>query len=416
MNSNVKPADADENMLQWKRLSRFNTTIWTVLVGTLLARTTYFMAWPFLIVILYQDYKISAITVGSMFAISAVIGSVTGLYSGYLSDKFGRKWVMLSGCAIAAVSYAGIGFADTVLQFFILIAGCGLMRPMIEAPAKAVLSDNLEDAKDRELALNIRYFIINLGGAIGPLIGITLALQHPQILFWITGSTYLFFAMLLFIAFQRRPEKEKQHGEEVISLTHTFNVISKDSIFIKLLLANILMMFVYGQYESSIPQVIVRSGIDNAARFISALVLVNTCTIILLQFPMLKLLQNVRLYQRTKIGMILMGLSQIGFLIVPIDWPIGWLMACFVLSIGEVIAFPTLNVQIDQIAPAHLRGSYFGAASIYSLGFAMAPFIGGIIIQTLGSNQLFIFCFAISILMIWLYGIAEKEINIRHSR
>lgn len=40
------------------------------------------------------------------------------------------------------------------------------MRPMIEAPAKAVIGDNLSDVKDRELALNIRYFVLNLGGAI----------------------------------------------------------------------------------------------------------------------------------------------------------------------------------------------------------------------------------------------------------
>ncbi|MGF1763183.1 MDR family MFS transporter [Aliivibrio kagoshimensis] len=414
MNSKVDAVEKD-NMLQLTRLTRFNTTIWTVLIGTLLARTTYFMAWPFLIVILYQDYNISAISVGSMFAVSAIIGSVTGLYSGYLSDKFGRKWVMVLGCIIAAISYSGIGFAHSITQFAILIAGCGLMRPMIEAPAKAVISDNLDDLKDRELALNIRYFIINIGGAIGPLIGITLALEHPQILFWITGVTYVVFAVLLLIAFGRHPEKIQQHDGDVISLKQTIKIISKDSVFIKLLLANILMMFVYGQYESSIPQVIVRSGIEDAAKFISALVLVNTCTIILFQFPMLKLLQNVRLYQRTKIGMILMGVSQIGFLLVPIDWPVGWLIACFVLSVGEVIAFPTLNVQIDQIAPAHLRGSYFGAASIYSLGFAMAPFIGGVIIQLLGASQLFIFCFGISILMIWLYGIAEKEIILRQN-
>lgn len=79
-NSGIEKAEENSSVLQWGRLSRFNHIIWTVLVGTLLARTTYFMAWPFLIVILYQDFNASAVTVGAILAGSAVVGSFTGLY------------------------------------------------------------------------------------------------------------------------------------------------------------------------------------------------------------------------------------------------------------------------------------------------------------------------------------------------
>lgn len=93
--------DKEQSLFQWERVKRFNFSVWTVLIGVLIARTSYFMAWPFLIVFLYQDYGTSAIEVGSMLAASALIGSVAGLYSGYLSDKFGRKWLMSAGCIIA---------------------------------------------------------------------------------------------------------------------------------------------------------------------------------------------------------------------------------------------------------------------------------------------------------------------------
>ena len=78
-NSGVEETEESGSVLQWGRLSRFNHIIWTVLVGTLLARTTYFMAWPFLIVILYQDFNAGAVTVGTILAGSAVVGSFTGL-------------------------------------------------------------------------------------------------------------------------------------------------------------------------------------------------------------------------------------------------------------------------------------------------------------------------------------------------
>ncbi|BCL72517.1 MFS transporter [Vibrio nigripulchritudo] len=398
-----------ESLFQWQRVKRFNFTIWTVLGGTLLARTTYFMAWPYLIVFLYQDYNASALEVGSMLAASAVVGVVTGLYSGYLSDKFGRKWVMISGSLIAVLAYGGIGVASEIWQFFALLILCGLMRPMIEAPAKAVIGDNLSDGKDRELALNIRYFVLNLGGAIGPLIGISLALAAPQKLFLVTGISYLIFALWLWLSFARFPEKRNQEDCEVPDFKATIKVIARDKIFQILLIANLTMMFVYAQLESSLPQVLVRSSVADAATLIASLVLVNTLTIIVFQFPMLKLMEKVPLFKRTQIGMVLMGVGMVGFIATPEDWAIGWGMACFIISLGEVIAFPTLSVQIDQLAPEHLRGSYFGAAALYSLGFAIAPLVGGAMLDKLDADWLWALCGLLCLIMIWLYRLVEAR-------
>ncbi|CAH6886540.1 MFS transporter [Vibrio chagasii] len=396
-----------ESLFQKQRIKRFNFSVWTVLTGTLLARTSYFMAWPFLIVFLYEDYGASAIEVGTMLAVSAVVGAGTGLYSGYLSDKLGRKWVMVLGSWIASISYTGIALASEVWQFYVLIMMTGLMRPMIEAPAKAVIGDNLKDSKDRELALNIRYFLLNLGGALGPLIGITLALSQPQNLFFVAGGTYVVYGFWLLLGIERKGTFTKPDPSQLLNFAATLNVIRKDNIFVKLMVANFIMMFVYAQVESSIPQVIVRSSIADAAQLIAGLVLVNTLTIIVFQFPMLKWLEHVPLFVRTRIGMILMAIAQIGFLFTPNDWPLGWGIACFILSLGEVIAFPTLNVQIDRMAPPHLRGSYFGAAALYSLGFAIAPLLGGVVIEMLSAYWLFVLCFILCLAMIWLYWLAE---------
>ncbi|MBM7038153.1 MDR family MFS transporter [Vibrio ulleungensis] len=408
------PQSSQQSLFQFERVTRFNFSVWTVLTGTLLARTSYFMAWPFLIVFLYNDYGVSALEVGIMLSSSALVGSLTGLYSGYLSDKFGRKKIMVCGSLLASLTYAGIGVATQVWQFYILVLITGLMRPMIEGPAKAVLGDNLADKKDRELALNIRYFLLNLGGAIGPLIGITLALHKPQALFIATGVTYLVYSLWLYIGLERTQYKRTVSAEALPNFARTLGIIAKDSVFIRLMIANFLMMFVYAQIESSIPQVIVRSGIEQATKIIAGLVLVNTITIIVFQFPTLKLLEKQPLFFRARLGMALMAVAQLGFLFTPEHWPAGWLIACFVLSIGEVIAFPTLNVQIDKLAPEHLRGSYFGAATLCALGFAVAPLVGGLMIGSLNSNWLFAGCFVVCLIMIWLYFKAENKAKDLH--
>lgn len=400
-----------QSLFQWQRIQRFNLNVWVVLSGTLLARTSYFMAWPFLIVFLFEDYQISAFETGTMLASSAVIGTLAGVYSGYISDLFGRKWVMISGSLLAGGTYAAIGFADQLWQFYVLIMLCGLMRPMIEAPAKAVIGDNLSDAQDRELALNLRYFLINVGGALGPLIGITLALSSPQQLFVITGMVFAAYAVWLFIGFMYQPEQRQHQVSDVPKFGRLLQVIGKDKIFMVLVFANILMMFVYGQIEASIPQIIVRGSIEDAAALIASLVMINTVTIVTLQFPVLKLLENISTFQRTRLGMVLMGVAQIAFMLSPLDAIYGWMIACFILSLGEVIAFPSLSVQIDQLAPAHLRGTYHGAASVYALGFALAPFIGGIMLQWFSATWLFALCLICCVVMYLLYGYVESKVN-----
>ena len=400
---------SEGSLFQWSRIKRFNFSVWTVLIGILIARTSYFMAWPFLVVFLYRDYGASATEVGGMLALSALVGALTGLYSGYFSDKFGRKWVMVSGSIIAAFAYGGIALADQIWHFYLLILATGLMRPMIEAPAKAVLGDNLSDEKDRELALNVRYFLLNLGGAIGPLIGVTLALAEPQKLFFVAGATYLIYALWLFLGIERSQSGGARIRPQTPNFTATLNVIRRDGLFVKLIIANFFMMFVYAQAESSLPQVIVRSGADKAAEIIALLVFINTLTVIIFQFPMLKWLENVALLWRARLGVVLMALAQLGFAFTPEHWPIGWAVSCFILSLGEVIAFPTLNVQIDRIAPEHLRGSYFGAAALYTLGFAFAPLVGGVMIETLSPSWLFGLCFLLCLLMMWLYKQAQSS-------
>ncbi|EAQ63682.1 hypothetical protein MED121_03257 [Marinomonas sp. MED121] len=407
--------NTSDSLFKFERLKRFPTIVWLILFGTFLARTSYFMAWPFLIVVLFDDYHASEAQIGLIFAVSAAVSSVFGLYVGYLSDKLGRKLIMLIGCILAGLTYYGIGAANELWQLAALMIFAGLMRPTIEAPGKAVISDNLESEKDRELALNMRYFILNAGGAIGPLLGISLALTQPQALFYVTGVTYFVFALMLGLGFMFSKVTLPPNNESIIRFRKVFMVIANDKLFMGLLIANILLMFVYSHIESSIPQVLARSGLDDAVKWIGILVVVNTCTVILLQFPLLALLEKKNVFFRTRLGVGLMGLAQIIFIFTPEDYAYGWVLGTLFLSMGEVIAFPTLSVQIDRLAPAHLKGSYFGAASLYSIGFAAGLLVGGWLLSQQAKVSLFVICLLCVLAIIGIYYGAQKMAQTRPS-
>ncbi|MCL9781202.1 MFS transporter [Vibrio sp. S4M6] len=402
--------NTQESLFKLHRVKQFNFSIWTVLIGTLLARTTYFMAWPFLIVFLYKKYDASALEIAGMLAVASLVGVLAGLYSGYLSDKIGRKWVLVCGALIAAIAFIGLGVSNKIWQFYLMMMLSGLMRPMIEQPAKALIGDQIEDPKGRELALNIRYFCINIGGAIGPLIGITLALSNPQSLFVYTGMSYIVYAIWLYVSFIINPEKPAQNKEvsQGLNFLTTLRVVKTDTLFMTLLLANGFLMFVYAQLDSNIPQILVRSSLGNSQDIVAILMMVNTITVLVFQFPLLKMLEHKSLYFRAKIGIFLMAAAQVVFVLTPTSWQTGWIIVTFLLSLGEVIIFPTLNVQIDRIAPDELRGAYFGASTICTLGFSIGPLVGGFIIESMPYYWLFALCLMFCVLIMLIYSHIER--------
>ena len=80
----------------------------------------------------------------------------------------------------------------------------------------------------------------------------------------------------------------------------------------------------------------------------------------------------------------------------------------FVLSLGEAILFPTMNIQIARLAPAHLRGSYFGATSFYSFGYALAPLVGGFMVEYYSGEMLFQLTSGLVFVTVFLYLISGK--------
>lgn len=302
-----------------ERVQRFNPTIWSVIIGTLIARTSYYMAWPFLIVILYREYNTSATDVGITLGLSALVSVLFGFYSGYISDRLGRKWIILSGCFISVFAYFEISRVNHLEYFYFLIVLCGLTKPMIEETGKALISDNLVDAHDRELALNLRYFAINVGGALGPLLGVQIALSTPKALFGATAITYLIFAFWLLIIFYYHPESGRFKQQAAPSFFNALQVLKRDKTLLKLVFANTLMMFVYAHFTSTIPQILTREGNNHVEFIIAGLVMINTLTIVCCQFPLLKLMQHFRLISRAKMGISLMGIAQLLFFFSPMD-------------------------------------------------------------------------------------------------
>lgn len=120
--------------------------------------------------------------------------------------------------------------------------------------------------------------------------------------------------------------------------------------FTLLLLCNMLAALIYATFDSTLVQYLTRSGLPDVVNSIALLVTINALTIVVAQFPPPPAGKH-RTGGRLMLGMLLMLLAQLGFAWTPVTLFAGLALATVVLSLGELIVFPTFSVEVDQLTP-----------------------------------------------------------------
>ncbi|MFI2812799.1 MFS transporter [Microbulbifer zhoushanensis] len=394
----------------WQRMHGFPPLVWIILVGSFFARGTYFMVWPFLAIMLYDRFALGAAEIGVILSVAAVAAALLGFYVGTLSDRYGRRNLLLLGTGLNGLAFILLARAGALPVFIAAISLCCVAQSIWQSPSSALIGDLLPEQGTRELALQFRYFLVNVGVAFGPLVGVWAGLSAQQSTFGLTALSYLALTVAIAwgFAFTSTGRAAGKRRNPDATLSSTIAVLRKDRLFLLVVLANVLTFFIYAHFDSSLVQYLKRSGAPEVVELISSMILVNALTIVLLQFPLLRLLGHWSVHQRIVLGLVVLAVGQLWFALNPMGWVAGWLGASFVVSLAETVLFPTMSIQIDQMAPADRRGSYFGAAAFYALGWSAAPLFGGLVIQWWGGSVLYWICFVLCGVVLLMYRLSAR--------
>ena len=411
-----------------KRFKQFPRLMWIFLFGSFITRGSYYMVWPFLAVILYEKFALSATEVGLILSGAAMISVFTSFIGSALSDRIGRHRLMYLTGVLYIISFSLLAEADTITAYVVVMSLCSIATSLWRPLTSAAIGDIIADPQTRELAMQSLYFIVNVGCAVGPLAGVWLGLTGEQSSFYITAGAFAILLGLLFWGFRGQAALKSATDNQTIgkqtdkladstsdqallataqppaTRRQIITVLWQDKLFQCLIFANIICMFIYAQMDSSLIQYLTRADAPHLLELISAMIFTNAMVIITTQFLLLKLMSGFSITARIQFGLVLLMISQVWLAVNPIDLFWGWIGAVIVISLAETITFPTMNVHIDRLAPQHLRGAYFGAASFYEFGFAFAPLGGGIMLDHFGGFWLFMSSAALSVLVIYLYG------------
>jgi MFS family permease len=391
-----------------QKLKQFPQLMWILLFGAFITRGSFYMVWPFLAVMLYERFGISATEVGLILSGAALLSVFIGFIGGTLSDKFGRHQLMYASGVLYIISFSLLAEVDTILGYVLVITACSIAKAIWEPPTSALIGDIIPDAKAREFAMQMRYFSVNVGSALGPMLGVWMGLTGQQSSFYITAVASAILLVMLLMGFKRHGHINTHHDASQSSFKQTLFILKNDKLLQCLIVANILCMFIYSQMDTSLIQYLTRAEVPELLLLISSMIITNASVIICCQFLLLKMMTSLKLEHRIQIGLVLLAVSQVWLAVNPLTLFWGWIGAIVLMSLAEAILFPTMNVHIDRIAPKHLRGAYFGAASFYSIGFALAPLGGGLILDGLGGFWLFMMGAVLCFVVIYLYSILDK--------
>ena len=67
--------------MSWALIRQFPPLVWIVILGTFMVRTTFFMVWPFLSILLYRDYGLSATLIGLILGATAALSTHINFYT-----------------------------------------------------------------------------------------------------------------------------------------------------------------------------------------------------------------------------------------------------------------------------------------------------------------------------------------------
>mgnify|MGYP001490937875 CR=1 FL=1 len=95
----------------------------------------------FFVILRAQNLEVPLIQVVAMLVLFNIVYALTALPMGILSDKVGRKRLIILGWSVYALIYLGFAFAANIWQTWLLFAGYGIYYGAFAGGGKAFVAD-----------------------------------------------------------------------------------------------------------------------------------------------------------------------------------------------------------------------------------------------------------------------------------
>ncbi len=168
----ISPTKLDEGTPGlWRRYRKLPRNVFAISLVSLLNDTSSEIIYPLLPAFLYLTLSASPAVVGLIEGAAESVSSLLKLFSGYFSDRRGRRKVfVVFGYSLANLVRPLLAFATSWYQVFAIRLTDRVGKGIRSAPRDALIADTVSP-EERGLAFGFHRAMDHAGAVIGPLIG-----------------------------------------------------------------------------------------------------------------------------------------------------------------------------------------------------------------------------------------------------
>jgi len=358
-------------------------------------RVAYYGTTAVLAIYLKEQLHFSSELTGWLVGTFGLVVWFLPILGGTLADRFGFRRALMFAYLVMTVGYYLLGslaapwmeslrqsLGDKWLVLAILMIpalGPGVVKPCVAGTTARASNENV-----RSLGYSIYYTLVNIGGALGPIVAWLVRKQ----LGWGIESVFRVSALWVFLMFwttlffYREPGRS---GEVKVASVWTalsnMIVVLANLRFVLFLAISAGFYIVFWQQYISAPLFI--RGYVNAKADVDLLLSVDPIVVICFQILAAYLTRKMPAVRAMALGFLITGLSWILLAIHP---SVPMLVATLVgVAIGEITQASRYYEYVSRLAPPGQQGLYMGYAFLpIAVGYFVAGPLGGYLIHHFG--------------------------------
>ncbi|MDN0125047.1 MFS transporter [Yersinia aleksiciae] len=368
----------------------FPSRVTNLLIASLVLTIGRAVTLPFITIYLAEHFQLAPDKVGLVLGASLTLAIFASLYGGYLVDKFNKKRLILLAITLFAATFFTLPWIEHPAWIILILALLHSAYSVYVIAIKACFADWLP-VNERIKAFSANYTLVNVGWAVGPVLGMLVVNIGPQVPFIISGVLALLVAIVLKFRISSADMSVSEPGltESPPDFRQTFRIMRSDKRLIYFTLGGMFSAIVFGQFSGYLSQYLITvADAQFAYQVIGAVMTVNAVIVITLQYLLSRRMNQQNLMRWLMLGTLFFIIGLLGFMVAQDSIPL-WMLAMAIFSLGEIIVIPVEYLFIDFIAPANLKGSYYGAQNLGQLGGAVNPVLCGFLLAYAAPQMMF---------------------------
>jgi MFS family permease len=355
-------------------------TFWVVIAITFIDRIGGSLLFPFFALYITSKFEVGMTEVGVLFAAFSASSFVGSTIGGALTDRFGRKGIIMFGLIASSFSTVAMGLIDSFQAFFFLALFVGILTDVAGPAHQAMIADILPEEK-RADGYGILRVAFNLSVVIGPAIGGILASRSYLLLFLSDAVISLLTVILIAIFLpETKPLAHPDAPKETMVRTFVgYGQVFRNAAFMLFLGAVMLQVFTYMNMNTALG-VYLRNEHGTPESGYGLLLSINAAMVVLMQFPITRRITKYPPMLMMAIGTFLyvIGFSMYGF----VSTYILFVVAMVIITVGEMVVSPVSQALVASFAPEEMRGRYMAVSGFsWGIPFAVGPYLAGLIMD-----------------------------------